>query len=438
MNQENFWRPMQDWWNNSKLRVSVGSIGNQQVSNYAYFDKISTDNSLDYTFDGMEKAFYATVSAPISSGLTWETVTTYNFGLDLGFFNNRLTATADFFIRDTKDMLTHSVTLPSVFGATTPKENCADLRTRGYELYVSWKDDVRLFGHKLSYGISATLGDYSSEITKFNNPDKLISDYYVGKKLGDIWGYRVAGLFASDEEAAEYQSRINDKAVNQRVYNAKTQGDNKLRAGDVKFIDRDGNNKIDEGSGTVNDPGDKVIIGNELPRYNYSFRLDLNYVGFDVSAFFQGVGKCDWMPIQNSYDFWGPYDFPSLSFIHKDFPSLCWSEDNPEGYFPRQRGYQTYSSGALSVPTDRYLQNAAYLRLKNLTVGYTIPIPKNKWLQSVRVYFTGENLAYWSPLKKHSKTVDPEMATATGTYKSGSGTGIGMSKSFSVGIDVKF
>lgn len=438
MSQENFWRPMQDWWNNSKLRVSVGSIGNQQVSNYAYFDKISTDNSLDYTFDGMEKAFYATVSAPISSGLTWETVTTYNFGLDLGFFNNRLTATADFFIRDTKDMLTHSVTLPSVFGATTPKENCADLRTRGYELYVSWKDDVRLFGHKLSYGISATLGDYSSEITKFNNPDKLISDYYVGKKLGDIWGYRVAGLFASDEEAAEYQSRINDKAVNQRVYNAKTQGDNKLRAGDVKFIDRDGNNKIDEGSGTVNDPGDKVIIGNELPRYNYSFRLDLNYVGFDVSAFFQGVGKCDWMPIQNSYDFWGPYDFPSLSFIHKDFPSLCWSEDNPEGYFPRQRGYQTYSSGALSVPTDRYLQNAAYLRLKNLTVGYTIPIPKNKWLQSVRVYFTGENLAYWSPLKKHSKTVDPEMATATGTYKSGSGTGIGMSKSFSVGIDVKF
>lgn len=117
---------------------------------------------------------------------------------------------------------------------------------------------------------------------------------------------------------------------------------------------------------------------------------------------------------------------------------MCWSEDTPDGYFPRQRGYQTYDGGSLSVATDRYLQNAAYLRLKNLTVGYTLPIKKNRWINSVRVYFTGENLAYWSPLKKHTKTVDPEMATSSGTYKSNSGTGYGFSKSFSLGVDVKF
>lgn len=439
MSQEKFWDGMQGWWNNSKLRVSYGSLGNQQVSNYAYFDKIYTDKILtDYTFDGEQRATYATVSSPLSSNLTWEKVITYNLGLDFGFLNNRLTATADIFVRDTKDMLTHSVTLPSVFGATTPKQNCADLRTRGWELYLRWNDNLRLFGHRLNYSISATFGDYKSKITKFNNPDKLISDYYEGMTLGEIWGYKVDGLFASDEEAAEYQSRINDKAVNQRVYNAKTAGDNKLRAGDVKFIDLDGNGKIDEGSGVVGNSGDKRIIGNSIPRYNYSFRLDLNYVGFDVSAFFQGVGKCDWMPVQNSYDFWGPYDFPSLSFIHKDFLSMCWSEDTPDGYFPRQRGYQTYDGGSLSVATDRYLQNAAYLRLKNLTVGYTLPIKKNRWINSVRVYFTGENLAYWSPLKKHTKTVDPEMATSSGTYKSNSGTGYGFSKSFSLGVDVKF
>ena len=209
-------------------------------------------------------------------------------------------------------------------------------------------------------------------------------------------------------------------------------------AGDVKFIDVNGDNVINEGSGTVDDPGDKSVIGNSLPRYSYSFRLDASYRGFDFSAFFQGVGKCDWFPTTYAYDFWGPYSFPSLSFIHKDFMDNCWSEDNPGGYFPRPRGYQSYSGGSLSVPTDRYLQNAAYLRLKNLTIGYTLPLKSTKIFQSIRVYFTGENLWYTSPMKKYCKTVDPELANTSGTYNSGSGVGYGYSKSFSFGVDVKF
>lgn len=436
MSQENFWEPLNDWWNDSKLRFSVGSLGNQQVANYAYFDKIYTDNVMSYTFDGNNKANYSSVSAPISSNLTWETVTTYNWGLDLGFLNNRLTASMDYFIRETKDMLTHSLTLPSVYGASTPKENCADLRTNGWEVSLRWNDNFKLAGHKFGYGVTATLGDYKSKITKFNNPDKLISDYYEGMTLGEIWGYQVDGLFATDEEAAAYQAQINDKAVNNRVYNSKKE--NKLMAGDVKFRDLDGNNIINEGSGTVADSGDKRIIGNSLPRYSYSLRLDGDYRGFDFSAFFQGIGKCDWFPTTYAYDFWGPYSFPSLSFIHEDFLDNCWSEENPDGYFPRQRGYQSYDGGSLSVPTDRYLQNAAYLRLKNVTVGYTLPLKKKNVIQSLRIYFTGENLWYTSPLKKYSKTVDPEMATASASYNSGSGVGYGFSKTFSFGIDVKF
>lgn len=436
MSQENFWEPLNGWWNDSKLRFSVGSLGNQQVANYAYFDKIYTDNVMSYTFDGNNKANYSSVSAPISSNLTWETVTTYNWGLDLGFLNNRLTASMDYFIRETKDMLTHSLTLPSVYGASTPKENCADLRTNGWEVSLRWNDNFKLAGHKFGYGVTATLGDYKSKITKFNNPDKLISDYYEGMTLGEIWGYQVDGLFATDEEAAAYQAQINDKAVNNRVYNSKKE--NKLMAGDVKFRDLDGNNIINEGSGTVADSGDKRIIGNSLPRYSYSLRLDGDYRGFDFSAFFQGIGKCDWFPTTYAYDFWGPYSFPSLSFIHEDFLDNCWSEENPDGYFPRQRGYQSYDGGSLSVPTDRYLQNAAYLRLKNVTVGYTLPLKKKNVIQSLRIYFTGENLWYTSPLKKYSKTVDPEMATASASYNSGSGVGYGFSKTFSFGIDVKF
>ena len=436
MSQENFWEPLNGWWNDSKLRFSVGSLGNQQVANYAYFDKIYTDNVMSYTFDGNNKANYSSVSAPISSNLTWETVTTYNWGLDLGFLNNRLTASMDYFIRETKDMLTHSLTLPSVYGASTPKENCADLRTNGWEVSLRWNDNFKLAGHKFGYGVTATLGDYKSKITKFNNPDKLISDYYEGMTLGEIWGYQVDGLFATDEEAAAYQAQINDKAVNNRVYNSKKE--NKLMAGDVKFRDLDGNNIINEGSGTVADSGDKRIIGNSLPRYSYSLRLDGDYRGFDFSAFFQGIGKCDWFPTTYAYDFWGPYSFPSLSFIHEDFLDNCWSEENPDGYFPRQRGYQSYDGGSLSVPTDRYLQNAAYLRLKNVTVGYTLPLKKKNVIQSLRVYFTGENLWYTSPMKKYSKTVDPEMATASASYNSGSGVGYGFSKTFSFGIDIKF
>lgn len=434
MSSEKFWNKLLPVVNNAKFRFSVGSLGNQQVSNYAYFDQIYTDNKMSYTFDGLNKAYYASVSSPLSSSLTWETVSTYNWGLDLGFLDSKLTLTADIYIRDTKDMLTHSITLPSVFGATTPKENCADLRTNGWELYIGWQDKFNLASKPFHYNVSATIGDYKSKITKFNNPDKLISDYYEGMTLGEIWGYKVAGLFATDEEAAAYQAKINDKAVNGRVYSSKK--DNHLMAGDVKFMDLDGDNVISEGSGTVADPGDKRIIGNSLPRYSYSFRLGADWNGIDFNAFFQGVGKRNWYPTTYAYDFWGPYSFPSLSFIHKDFTDNVWSEDNQGAYFPRPRGYASYSGGALGVVNDRYLQNAAYLRLKNLTVGYTIPISK-KIINSLRVYFTAENLFYWSPLKKYCKTVDPEMIYAS-SYNSGSGVGYSYSKSFSFGLDIKF
>lgn len=432
---EAFMEGTKSFWDNAKLRFSAGSLGNQQVDYYAYYDEISTDNQMSYTFDGSSKAYYANVSDPKSSNLTWETVTTYDWGLDLGFLNNRLSVTADFYIRDTKDMLTTSLTLPSVYGAKTPKANCANLRTKGWELYVGWHDQFKLAGKPFSYNVSATIGDYKSEITKYNNPDKLISDYYEGMTLGEIWGYSVEGLFASDEAAAAYQKEINDKNVNGRIYNSKT--DSYLRAGDVEFKDLDGDKVISEGSGTVSDPGDKRIIGNTLPRYSYTFRMGVNYFGFDVSAFFQGVGKQNWYPTQYSYQFWGPYSLPSVSFIEKDFVDRCWSEENPGGYFPRQRGNQAYSAGALAVVNDRYLQNVAYLRLKNLTVGYTIPIAK-KYIESCRVYFTGENLFTWSPLKDHTKSIDPELTNTTSTYQSGSGNGYGYSKSFSIGVDITF
>ncbi|WP_312716449.1 SusC/RagA family TonB-linked outer membrane protein [Sphingobacterium multivorum] len=434
MSDESFWQPLKQIWNSSKLRISYGSLGNQQVGNYAYIEEIKTSNSMNYTFDGTTKANYANVSDPISSSLTWETVNTSNLGADFLFLNSKLSFSGDYFIRDTKNMLAQSLTLPAVYGANTPKGNVADLRTKGWELKLSWQDQIKL-DHPLRYHVTATLGDYKTTITKYNNPDKLISEYYVGRQFGEIWGYRVKGLFATDEDAAAYQARLNDKAVNNRVYTSKKE--NYLRAGDVEFIDLNGDGIINQGSGTVGDPGDKQIIGSTQPRYNYSLRFGADWNGFDVSIFLQGVGKRNWYPTEYAYDFWGPYSFPSLSFIHRDFMNNTWSEENPEGYFPKPRGYASYSSGALGEVNDRYLQDVGYLRLKNLTIGYTFKW-KEKSSTNIRVYASGENLYYWSKLKKYSKTVDPELTVTSSTYDANSGVGYNFSKTMIFGLNIVF
>ncbi|MCH5173389.1 MAG: TonB-dependent receptor [Bacteroidales bacterium] len=444
--KEPFMKNTRDWLTDGKLRVSYGSLGNQQVSDYYYWETIGSAQ-LSYLFDDTGRPKYSSVSDPVSSGLTWETVNTYNFGLDLSFLKGRLNFSGDYFIRETKDMLTASLTLPSVYGASTPKENCADLRTNGWELSLSWKDSFKLGGKPFQYGVTGTLGDYVTVITKFNNPDKLFSNYYVGKRLGEIWGYHVPKLFSSDEEAAAYQVAIHQATnVYQRVYNMAPGGVGYLMAGDVMFEDVNGDGYINSGSGTVDDPGDMMIIGNSLPRYNYSMRFDFNWNNFDLSLFFQGVGKRDWYPSANNEDvygatrFWNLYSYTIMSFISKDYKDNIWTEDNPDGYFPRLRPIQTYGGGPLAQTNDRYLQKVNYLRLKNITFGYTVPLKKS-FISSCRVYFAGENLYYWSPIKRWSKAVDPELAVATGIYTNGSGTtgtGYTMPLTLTFGLNLNF
>lgn len=432
---EAFFEPLKEWWNNGKVRLSYGTLGNQQISNYYYWDTISLGQA-SYTFDGANKASTASVSAPVSSALTWEKVTTKNLGFDFGFLHDKITFMADFFIRDTKDMLTKAMTLPVVYGQTAPKTNAADLRTKGYELSLTWRDRMMVADSPLTWKITGSLSDYKTIITKFDNPTKLLSDNYVGKVLGDIWGYRVEGLFQTDEEAADYATRIDDTLVNKGVYNCVAPY-NHLMAGDVKFKDLDGSGKIDTGTNTLDNPGDREIIGNNRPRYIYSLRSDLSWKGIDVSIFFQGIGKINWMPTDRADYFWTLYAYQRPSYIPTDFESKCWSTadgaDNSNAYFPLRRG--NYSRPTLSTNNDRYIQNAAYIRLKNLTVGYTIPIKIVK-VQKARVYLSGENLWYWSPMKKVTRYIDPEVATASGgTYVD---TVYPYSRTLSFGVDITF
>lgn len=436
ISEEPFYAPLKNMIDNLKLRLSYGTLGNQQVGFYDYLQQIETGSVLNYSFGDKEKAPYAYETAPNASNLTWETVISKNVGVDLGLLNNKLNISADAYIRDTKDMLTAGKALPSVYGAKSPNMNAADLRTKGWELIVSWNDHFNVMSKPFDYGVSFGIGDNTSEITKYDNPNKEINSPYVGQKLGDIWGYTVDGYFATDEEAANY--KVDQTIVNYIINNAVV--DRGLHAGDLKYVDLDGNNKIEK-TISANDVKDQRIIGNSLPRYTYSLRLNTSWNGIDLSVFFQGVGKQDWYPSSDAYTFWGPYGTPAPSFVPRDFLSEVWSVDNPDAYFPRARGYIAWSNDrSLSSVNNRYLQNLAYCRLKNLTVGYTLP---TKWtskikIQKARFYFSGENLFTFDQL--YSDYIDPEVAAAGNSWKSGSSSAITypFSKTYSFGIDVTF
>ena len=431
ISEESFFDPIRDKFNNLKIRYSYGALGNQQVGYYDYIRKISIGQA-GYSFGNGKFPSIATIGAPVASDLTWERTLQHDLGIDAAFLANRLTLTADAYIRDTKDMLTAGASLPASYGASAPKMNAADLRTKGWEIQLVWRDNFTLAGKPFSYSIGGSLFDYVTNITKFDNETRSFAkSYYVGQRLGEIWGYHTDGLFASDEEAMNYP--IDQSYVNSGIISAA--GDEKgLHAGDVKFLDLDGDKKVGIGDNTADNPGDRTVIGNSLPRFQYGINLSAQWMGFDFAIFFQGVGKMNWYPATNNVLFWGPYARPYATLIPKDFHTMIWSEENPDSYLPRPRGYVALGSNReLTVPNDRYLQDISYCRLKSVSFGYTLP---KRWTDKikfgdVRIYFAGENLAYFSPFKKHSKYIDPEMAQTNSTMRI-----YPWQRSFMFGIDI--
>lgn len=427
---EESWMQDASWLNMGKLRFSFGSLGNQQVG---YYDFVRTINvsGLSYLFESdSQLATGSSVSAPNAGNLTWEVAKHYNAGLDIYAFDNRLSFSGEAYIRDTEGMLTRGDDLPGTYGAATPKKNGANLRSKGYELTLGWKDSFSLAGKPFSYGVTATLSDYISVITKYENPSRLLGTYYEGMVLGEIWGFRTDGLFASDEEAAAYTSTVDQSYVNYNLNGG-------WKGGDVKYLDLDGDGEISKGGVTVDNPGDMCIIGNSNPRYQYGITLTAAYLGFDLSVFFQGVGHRDWYPPTYCHSFWGPYNQCSQTFLQKNWMDNVWSEENTDAYFPRPRcDIGNVGGTEITTVNDRYLQNIGYCRLKNLTFGYTLPssLMHKLPLENIRVYFTGENLAYVSPLQKINKYMDPEQA-ATDAYL---GFLYPWQKSFIMGIDITF
>ena len=384
LSEEKFFEGVKSWWDNMKLRVSYGSLGNQAVNgNFPYLATYGINTKYGALLGGGRPV---AVFAPglVSSSFTWETVNQIDFGFDAAFLRNRLSASFDWYRRNTKDMLTDGEVLPAVLGASVPRQNAANLKTVGWELSLEWNDRLT---NGLSYHVKGVLSDYQSTITKFNNPTGLISQYYVGHKLNEIWGYVSNGLFQTEQEA-------NAHANQSYLYGGK------WTAGDVRFEDLDGNNKIDIGDNTLANPGDRKIIGNSTPRFAFGITAGLEYKGIDFEMFWQGIGKRDWFPGSGSAAYWGftnEWQTPLTTSL--DY----WTPENTNAFFPRLG----WANGGNRNTSTRYLQNASYCRLKNVTLGYTLPrnILDKIGVSRLRVYVTGENLLTFTSL---IKAFDPE------------------------------
>jgi TonB-linked SusC/RagA family outer membrane protein len=413
ISHEDFMKEYSHILSDLKLRGSYGSLGNQNVgTNFAYIPGYGITTNQGYLINN---ELGVAVRAPglVSAGLTWETVKQWNIAVDFGFLNDRLKGSFDYFTRNTIDMLTAAQPLPGVLGIGAPRENAADLKTKGWELTLGWSDRIKDIG--LDYHASFVLSDALAEITKFENTTGSLSTYYAGRKIGEIWGYESNGLFQSAEEVAAAPKQ-------NKLYNGT------WNPGDVRYVDKNGDKEISNGKNTLDDHGDLLIIGNTTPRYQYGITLGAAMKGFDIEMFLQGVGKRNWVPDSRFYGVNGRWDVPA-----RDIESY-WTDEKPEGFLPRQ--YQE-SRGNRQTNTH-YLQNAAYLRFKQISVGYTLPenLTRKISVDKVRIYFTGQNLLTWTKL---SNLYEPEII---GTAGSATGVASNMTypvaKILSCGLNITF
>ena len=441
--QENFWKVNPKAISNLKLRVSYGELGNSNVSPYSYIEKFSFSTfgigsgSTARYLDGIAKLRYTRSPSQIPDNIGWEKSRSINIGVDAGFLNGKINFTADYYVRKTLDMFTAGPTLPDTFGASAPKGNYAEMSTYGYELTLSYNDSWAVGGKPLNFGVKATLADYYSVIDKYNNTTKKLSDYYTGMRIGEIWGFVCNGLFENQEQIDNafgglgYENKIMQTSEKYITY-----------PGDMRFEDLNKNNIIDRGSGTVDDPGDREIIGNSKPRYIWSFSLNTDWNGIYLSAFFEGIGQQHWFPSDESL-FWGMYNRP-YSQVPTWHLNNYWTEENTSAYLPRYVGYYGPMNANTVNINSRYLQNVGYIRLKNLQIGYNISSKtlKRAKLSGISIYFSGENLWAWSPLYKYTRDYDVTNAikNSDGDISSSRGDGFNYPsmRSFSIGVSITY
>lgn len=418
--RENFFGDLANNISTLKLRASWGQLGNTNTNAlYPFFLGMPFSSGAGNWLVNGERTNLSGAPGIVSSLMTWERVESWDLGLDWNALNGRFTGTFDYFKRITKDMIGPAPELSSLLGTGVPKINNADLETYGWELEIGWRDRINDF----SYGAKLALSDDRTKVTRYPNESMNINDWYAGKMSGDIWGYTTVGIAKTDAEMTAHIDK-----------NKPSWGTN-WTAGDVMYADLTGDGAVNSGKETLDDHGDLKIIGNNTPRYKFGLNLDAQWKGIDFSIFFQGVGKRDWWFGGTPY-FWGATaDGMWQSAGFKEH----WNFWRPEGdalganldaYYPKPR----FEGGGKNTPAQtRYLQNAAYLRIKNAQLGYTLPSAwmQNLGLSSVRIYTTVDNLVTFT---KITRIFDPE--ALGGDW--GPGKLYPLQRTWAVGVNINF
>lgn len=464
--EEGYWKNLHNVISNGKLRFSYGEIGNEAIGDNMFISTISpiAQSKLYWMDKNGNKLNQFDLPDWVSSSLTWERINTTDIGVDLSFLNDDLSLTFDWYQRTTNDMLAPGKAIPDVAGASAPYTNAGSLRTRGWELSLSYhkqiNKDLNVYG-------TFNIGDSKSKVTKWNNDSKLIGHTggivsaanarmyaYEGETWGDIWGFETDRYFTEDDFNGK---DANGKWIYKEGIADQTgiQTDNFVYGpGDIKYKDLDGNKVIDGGKGTADDHGDLKVIGNTMPRYEYSFHLGGSWKGLDLDLFFQGVGKRDmWtqssfvFPLmrdadkalyanQTSYNIYDPANGIIDISQSNRYPCL-YSGNEGSG---NVTGLASIGGEHNYYPQTKYLVNMAYLRLKNVTIGYTLPasITKKVYMEKVRFYGSVNNLCLlYNGAKDYP--VDPEMNAGQGSLSYGTwGRTFPITRTWSVGVQVTF
>lgn len=429
---------------NFKVRGSWGSVGNQIVGDYQFLPVMPLQNSNWLIGKNNMPTFGLPKS--ISPSLTWETVATLDLGFDARFLQDKLGLSFDWYRRTTSNMLTPGVTLPSSFGNTPSLRNYGTLQTTGWEIALDFN---HVFNNGLRLTATAVLSDYQEKITKYANTTKSLPNpipglnktYYEGQTLGEIWGYQTDRFFTKDDFQQDASGNLivgpNGRYLLKNGIPSQSRYEETwffYGPGDIKYKDLDGDGKIDFGARTVDNHGDMRVIGNATPRYQYGLRLGANWKGFDIDVFFQGVGK---------RDYWasGPIFIPGFRTSEAWYAHQMdyWTPENPNAYYPRPTDQGQSNDAKNFLPQTKYMLNMAYTRLKNLTVGYTLPkkLTDRIHIDQLRVYFSGENLAEIDHLKI---PIDPEVDyTSAGLNDANTfGRVYPYRRAFSFGLQVSF
>lgn len=427
--QEEFWKPINNIVEILKVRVSYGQLANQNTNSWypTYAQMGIGAASGSWMMGGRKPNVAWSPGSIVEITPTWEKIRTSNIGLDFGLLKNRFTGSLDYYVRQTKDMIGPAPEMPAILGVGVPTTNNTDLKDVGFELQLQWRDQLK---NGLGYGVRLTLSDYKTKITKYPNETGDLSKYRANAYTGQIWGYETIGIAKTQGEMDAHLASLPNGGQNALG--------SKWSAGDIMYKDLNNDGKINSGSYTANDPGDMKVLGNSTPRYKFGFELTADYKGFDFRAFFQGVLKRDYW--QGNLYFWGATKdglWHSAGLTdHQDYfrdettNSVISGANavNLDAYYPRP----IFGDGKNQQVQSAYLQDASYIRLKNLQIGYTLPVNLTQKfaVSKLRVYVSGENLLTITDM---ADMFDPE--TIDGGW---GGSTYPLSKVLSFGLSVNF